>query len=112
MTDDDRDLRQAFKALGVEASLPPFAQLTSPVSLDAARWRRRRHQAAFVLVVLAIPALLLRGRTDQTIDYDHFTALTGLDLSEVSWEAPSDFLLETPGRDLLRAVPLIDTRLP
>jgi hypothetical protein len=115
MNADDRELKAAFEALGssVRATEPSFHQLTSREALKAARWRQRRRQAALLAVVVAIPAFLaLRARTDRALDYERFTALTGIDLGEVTWEAPSDFLLNFPGRELLRGVPLIEVRAP
>lgn len=114
-TDDDRDLREAFAALGsrVRTIEPSFHQVASPEALNAARWRRRRHRVALVAVAIVVPAFLaLRARTDRALDYERFTALTGLDLNEVTWVAPSDFLLDVPGRDLLREVPLIEVHAP
>lgn len=113
--DDDRDLKDAFEALGrnVRATEPSFHEVTSREALNMTRWRRRRHRAALLAVVVAIPAFLaVRARTDRALDYERFTALTGIDLSEVTWEAPSDFLLDVPGRDLLRRVPLIEVHAP
>jgi len=112
---DDRDLKDAFEALGssVRATEPSFHQLTSREALNSARWRQRRHRAALLAVVAVIPALfVLRPRSDRALDYERFTALTGIDLNEVTWEAPSDFLLDFPGRDLLRRVPLIEIQAP
>ena len=112
---DDRDLKDAFEALGrrVRATGPSFDEVASRERLNAARWRQRRHRAALLAVAVVIPAFLVfRARTDHALDYDRFTALTGIDLSEVTWEAPSDFLLDFPGRDLLRRVPLIDVHTP
>src|SRR5687768_582727 len=112
---DDRDLKGAFEALGskVPATGPSFQQLTSREALNAARWRQRHRRIALLLVVAAIPAFLLIGaRTDRALDYERFTALTGIDLNEVTWEAPSDFLLDFPGRELLRRVPIIEIQAP
>ena len=112
---DDRDLRDAFEALGssVHAIGPSVDQLTARDALNTARWRRRRYRAALLAVAVAIPTvLILRGRPDHALDYERFTALTGIDLNEVTWEAPSDFLLDVPGRDLLRRVPLIEVHAP
>jgi hypothetical protein len=112
---DDRDLKDAFEALGsnVPATEPSFQQLTSREALNAARWRQRHRRIALLLVVAAIPAfLVVSARTDRALDYERFTALTGIDLNEVTWEAPSDFLLDVPGRDLLRRVPLIEVHAP
>ena len=116
--DDDRDLRDAFEALGssVRAIEPSFHQMISREALGEARWRRRRRRAAgaaLLAVVVVIPAFLaLRARTDRALDYERFTALTGIDLKEVTWEAPSDFLLDFPGRDLLTRIPIIEIRTP
>jgi hypothetical protein len=112
---NDPDLWQAFQALGAQgrARVPSFQQLTSHEALTGARWRRRRRLAALGLVAVAIPAALtLRTRPDQALDYERFTALTGLDLGEVTWEAPSDFLLDFPGRDVLGALPVMETQAP
>lgn len=113
--DDDRDIRDAFRALGSQVGTtgPSFHQVASRAALNAARWRRRRHRAALLAVAVVIPAFFaLRARPDRALDYERFTALTGLDLNEVTWEAPSDFLLDVPGRDLLRGVPLIEVHAP
>jgi len=117
-TDDDRDLRDAFEALGsrVRPTEPSFHQMTSREALEVARWQRRRRRTAgavLLSVAVAIPAFLaVRARTDHALDYERFTMLTGIDLKEVTWEAPSDFLLDFPGRDLLRGVPIIEIRTP
>jgi hypothetical protein len=115
MNGDDRELKAAFEVLGssLRATEPSFHQLTSREALNAARWRQRRRRAALLAVVIAMTAFFaLRPRTDRALDYERFTALTGIDLGEVTWEAPSDFLLNFPGRDLLRVVPLIEVRAP
>ena len=115
MNTDDRDLRDSFKALGgsLRATVPPFEELASREALHAARWRRRRRRGALLAIVAAIPAfLVLHARTDRALDYERFTALTGIDLGKVTWEAPSDFLLDVPGRDLLRGVPHIEIKGP
>lgn len=113
--DDDRDLKDAFNALGsrVRATAPSFDRLTSRQALHSARWRQRRRRAALLAVAVVIPAFFaLRARTDRALDYERFTALTGIDLNEVTWEAPSDFLLDFTGRDLLRRVPVIEIQAP
>jgi hypothetical protein len=112
---EDRDLKDAFEALGssVRMTEPSFDQMTSRETLNAARWRQRRHRAVLLVIAVGVPAFIaLRARSDDALDYKRFTALTGLDLSEVTWEAPSDFLLDVPGRDLLRRVPLIEVHAP
>src|SRR5688500_8954331 len=112
---EDRDLKAAYLALGrkEQAIGPSFEQLTSREALNAATWRQRRRQAARLAVVVVIPAFfILWGRTDHELDYERFTALTGIDLNEVTWKAPSDFLLDFPGRELLRRVPIIEIQAP
>jgi hypothetical protein len=112
---EDRDLKDAFEALGrsVRMTEPSFDHMTSRETLNAARWRQRRRRAVLLVIAVAVPAFLaLRARSHDALDYKRFTALTGLDLSEVTWEAPSDFLLDVPGRDLLRSVPLIEVDAP
>jgi hypothetical protein len=112
---EDRDLKDAFEALGrsVRSTEPSFDQMTSHETLNAARWRQQRHRAVLLVIGVAVPAFLaLRAHSDDALDYKRFTALTGLDLSDVTWEAPSDFLLDVPGRDLLRRVPLIEVQAP
>ena len=112
---EDRDLKDAFDALGsrLREAEPSFHQLASREALNSARWRQRRHRAALLAVAVLIPVfLVLHARTDRALDYERFTALTGIDLNEVTWEAPSDFLLDVPGRDLLRRVPMIEIQAP
>jgi len=100
----------------VPSTEPSFHQMTSREALEGARGQRRRRRTAgavLLSVAVAIPAFLaVRARTDHALDYERFTMLTGIDLKEVTWEAPSDFLLEVPGRDLLRGVPIIEIRTP
>ena len=114
MTHDDRDLHQAFDALrGARDEMPSVAELTSPLVRN--QWRRRRlaARAAIVSAVIAIPALwLAKSREPAMPDFERFTALTGLDPGEVTWTAPSDVLLDVPGNDLLRAVPVIEIQFP
>ena len=116
MTDDnDRELRDAFRALGtaMHGTGPTFAELTSEDARRAGRRHQFRRRSVILLAAIVIPALFVfRGRTDRAIDYERFTALTGLDLNSVTWEAPSDFLLDVPGRDLLRRVPIIEVHAP
>ena len=114
---NDDNLRAAFDALQREtqASAPSFASLTSATAMSASRRRYRRRRGALLVAVAAIviPAVLvLNQRTDQSPDLERFTALTGIDPGEVTWRAPSDFLLDVPGRNLLRRVPLLEIHAP
>ena len=113
MNHDDRDLVAAFESLKTDPrSLPSVAQLTSSAARTHHRRRRMVRSVALVAVVV-LPALMVyRSRAASPIDYERFTALTGIDLGDVTWKAPSDFLLDTPGDELLRTVPVIDIRIP
>ena len=114
MSYDDLDLRQAFDALkGVRDEMPSVADLTTPVVQN--QWRRRRltKRSIILAATIAIPALwLMQSREPAMPDFERFTALTGIDPGEVTWIAPSDVLLDVPGSDLLRTVPVIEILLP
>jgi hypothetical protein len=112
---DDKNLRDAFGALRQEtqASAPSFASLTSATAMHTWRRRHRRRRGALVVAAIMIPTFIaLRARSARGPDFERFTALTGLDPGEVTWRAPSDFLLDVPGRDLLRTIPLVDVLAP
>jgi hypothetical protein len=113
MTHDDRDLRQVFDALkGAVAGMPSMADLTSSSALS--QWRRRRvaNRAAVIATAIAISLLWqVKSREPAMPDFERFSALTGLDPGEVTWRAPSDVLLDVPGNDLLRALPVIEIPL-
>lgn len=110
----DDDLRAAFNALrcDVANSEPSFASLTSATAMNVARRRHRNRRIAMVAAVILPVAFTLRPRANNEPDFARFTALTGIDPGQVTWRAPSDFLLEVPGRDLLRRVPLIEIQAP
>ncbi|HEY5544804.1 MAG TPA: hypothetical protein VIK50_02015 [Gemmatimonadaceae bacterium] len=111
----DVNLREAFDTLRREtqAAAPTFASLTSATAMNTWRRRHRRRRGALLVAAIIIPGFLsLRARAPREPDFERFTALTGLDPGEVTWRAPSDFLLDVPGRDLLRKVPLIEIHAP
>ena len=89
-----------------------FQDLTSRRALDEWRRRRRVRQGVMAGVVVLASVLLLQARPGDPIDYEGFVATTGLDLGAVTWEAPTDFLLDTPGGDLVDDVPTIDVHVP
>ena len=95
MSDDDRDLREWFRRLRAEerAHTPVFQ-----VTRQAPRWTwspRVVIAAAIILIALVLT------RSDQTPT----AARQVVDLGTATWRSPTDFLLVTPGRDLLRTVP-------
>jgi hypothetical protein len=98
--EDDLDLRARFNELRdeVELSKPPFVQRQlRPV--------RRRPLVWGVAAVGAAGALL--ATVWVSLLQNHSVSVTGIDLGAVAWTAPSDFLLDTPGREILRTLPRI-----
>ena len=110
----DDGLCAAFQALDhdVQASAPSFAELTSASGIRDARRRRRLRRGSVLIAVILIPAFIaVRTRSTPAFDFEGFSALTGIDPGDVSWRAPSDFLLSVPGYELLRTIPTIDVRV-
>jgi hypothetical protein len=100
MNDDDRDLRELFARLRQEdrAGAPSFR---APAPREAPRWMRASRLAAAAAIVLL--ALVL-GRPDRT---RHRPSHYVVDPGAIVWRSPTDFLLVTPGRELLRTVPAV-----
>ena len=100
MNDDDRELRAMFARLRRQdhAHVPPFRiPAAHPVSLWAPPVKMAAAAAVvLVVVVLAVPDSGQRGPPDQLVDP-----------SDAAWHSPTDFLLLTPGRELLRTMPPI-----
>lgn len=108
---DDRHLRELFRAGLREdsAGAPAFRELrrrSHPRSDTVSRVRLPRPILAALVVVLAVTVAYLRRGGPQP------PPATQPLLSDVSWKGPTDFLLETPGRELLRSTPRIGAPLP
>lgn len=100
----DERLREAFHVLrrDTAASAPEFRDTLARIG----RWRERigrvRRRAAIValaaaaagLVVIAVVRPFGEGNRSAVVD-----------LTATRWEAPTDFLLRTPGAELLRTMP-------
>jgi hypothetical protein len=99
-TPEDRQLTGALHELRheVEAAVPPF------FVTGARRAQGRRHGWWVAAAATAAAAVVLWSVVSQDDASDAYA----LDLSATTWIAPSDFLLETPGRGLLRSLPAID----
>lgn len=110
---DDRDLRENFDALRREdaGAAPAF----DPIWDAAARRRSSRRftaasgralWAAASVVVIAGAAILYRGASPPE------AASEDVARAFAEWRAPTDFLLRTPGRELLETVPRVSVDLP
>ncbi len=114
--DDDRDLRERFARLretsGAGASAFPdvIARGRARRARGAARWR-----AGAGGVVLAAISLLLWTALGHRVDRAPAVADVrplAVDLGAVTWRGPTDFLLDTPGREFLQSVPALHVDVP
>ena len=98
---DDDLLRARFRALADEeaANSPAFSRerIDAHRALASAR-RVWRTTSAAIAVGLAVTVALIAWPRTPPLEFD---------LSGVSWYTPTDFLLDTPGSDLLRSIPAI-----
>jgi hypothetical protein len=101
MIDDDVALRGRFQALADEdrAAVPRFAL---PGPAGGRRWSAGTLALAATAVLAAAGALGWRLARPRPLPYP-------IDLATVTWTAPTDFLLGTPGASLLRELPSIGT---
>lgn len=102
--DADADLRAAFAALRSEesAQAPSFEAVLGAASRGAVRRRRPWLVPALTGTIAAAAVVVAVLAVRHTPDA-HVPA--GVRIEE--WTAPTDFLLETPGRDFLETVPRI-----
>jgi hypothetical protein len=100
MSGDDRDLRELFARLRQEdrARMPAFR---APPLRESPRWMRSAPVA--VAAVIALIAVMLAWPDRPSRD----VALHVVDLGAAVWRSPTDFLLITPGSELLRTVPAV-----
>lgn len=108
---DDRDLREVFDRLrnAEQHALPAFSSLARRAPRKRESWRLHRPAAAALVTVVAVVIVAttatVRGvwrqvgqRQESDLDREFSGSL---------WRAPTDFLLLTPGHELLRTVPVI-----
>jgi len=98
--DSDNTLRRRFAALRREEDqhAPEFTRLWRAGA--GARRRQTRWFAAAACALVALLALLWIRSVQRRADDKTVASIT-------EWKAPTDFLLDTPGRELLRTVPKI-----
>ena len=111
MTHDDPDLRDIFAALRREDErvTPPFQRLwRAGVPRGAmASAVRTRWILATAGVAGIVTLVLVFGRATPRVNVPHQSTV-----SLSNWRAPTDFLLQTPGRDLLATVPRLGIQTP
>lgn len=105
MTEElDRNLHDAFDVLrretepaapGFRATLEGLARRRERVS------RARRRLVTMAVVAAGLLLLVLAG------PFTHPDRTTAVYLSAAHWDAPTDFLLRTPGADLLSTMPTL-----
>jgi hypothetical protein len=103
MNGNDEDLHDRFAALRREegAQAPEFARLFNTREERVRRWSPAHVAAAAVCLAITIATALLlvhgpwRPQQGQRAPVASITA----------WKSPTDFLLETPGSELLRPMP-------
>jgi hypothetical protein len=101
----DGELRVRFAALRreEEAQAPAFALPRSDFAARGLRWSAGTLMAAGVCVVTILVAVLLLQ-----LEPSAPRGITSMPVASLSqWKSPTDFLLETPGREMLRSVPAI-----
>jgi hypothetical protein len=101
MNDDDRGLRQLFAQLRHEdwAGVSPFR---APALGEASRRRQSLRLLLAAAAIVLIALLLARPQRNPWNTPSHV-----VDLGAAAWRSPTDFLLTTPGRELLRTVPAL-----
>jgi hypothetical protein len=105
MTDapqDDRDLRAAFAGLRHETSAgaTPFRMPVAVPLRRAVRWHARPLVATALLAAAMVTVVVVRRHAEREAMMAPFLAST-------TWQSPTDYLLVTPGQELLSAVPTI-----
>jgi hypothetical protein len=100
MSDDDRDLRDLFARLKSDerAHIAPFR---APIRRAMPRplWAPRIAVAAAIALITLVLARPDHPRQDLAFELPDFRAAT--------WRSPTDFLLVTPGSELMRTVPAV-----
>jgi hypothetical protein len=101
MTDDtDRDLHEVFQVLRRATEAPAFRGTVASLARRRARVARLRRSVVGVAVAAAAAALVIFG-----LIRPQGRRAVLVDLAAAHWEAPTDFLLRTPGAELLRTIP-------
>jgi hypothetical protein len=105
MTDNDHDVRELFARLKQEdgAHTPPFRK---PMRTEANR--RSWSPGLAAAAVIALIALVLTRPDAPPLH----SSRQLVDLRVSTWRSPTDFLLVTPGSELMRTVPAVGLPRP
>lgn len=109
-TPRDHELQQRFERQRESAlsQARPFDDVVSRGRLRRQRPSLRRPAAAGVAAVLMVVVLVAtRVLADDSPPATADVSPNSLDLGAVTWRGPTDFLLDTPGREFLLSVPTI-----
>lgn len=100
MTLDDQKLRESFKALRREdaAQTPDFASLLRRKATPRRPRLILRFATPIAFIVVGIVAVAL---------IRFYSRPPAGNLSITQWRSPTDFLLQTPGHELLESVPRV-----
>ncbi len=110
MKEEDRDLRELFRKLRQEdqQSAPSFRKIwTTSVS-------RQSHPRPLLRFAVAVSVFLLFGLSIYLVERAMIQTApqTAPVYTFSEWKAPTDFLLQTPGRELLQSAPAFGRSLP
>ncbi len=108
----DRELREAHDRLRgeVESDVPTYGHILARARDAPGRrpsWSRRTRTVPLTAAAAVTLALVvwLGGLLESDPTPDSTELVFVVDLSSIRWAAPTDFLLETPGKRLLRLIP-------
>jgi hypothetical protein len=118
-SDDDRDLKDRFAARrrDEESRVPGFAGMWATAQRvsagGASAGRRRKTVSGVRLFTAAVVIAALAGVYRMAAPPEPAPAVDWqLAASLAAWRAPTDFLLNTPGRETLRTVPRLVSPIP
>ena len=100
--DEDQELQRRFAALRREEqeATPPFRRVWAAAQTSRRPRTRARFAVAATVAAVVLGLLWLRTGTGPAPE-------SGTSPSIAQWRSPTDFLLVTPGRELLSTVPAI-----
>jgi hypothetical protein len=100
---NDLDLRRRFEELrDEERQMAPHFAPSRRLESTAWRWTAIAVTALLLIVAVSLAVLSLRSRRVSFTSDDRLAARAIAD-----WHPPTDFLLRTPGRELLSSTPSI-----